>query len=291
MTDRNATSLWLDVQCRKGLTKHLANYLKRAPMLRRESPDEIEDHVSHAYEAWIRRDAFAESVAEGKPPTRNQLGSWAVRIALNVMRDRGTDAHAREVYGARTLTERTTGLQRCVDAVATHAQVIQGSDDEDGFTTEVMALSQRDAEAALLDRDVRRSVEDALLQQSPRSEDAADRLQRVWGLMVEEATTDAISAALGVSRLRATHLTNRVRERLRQAENTVCEALAILRHAESGPVDPTLVEGVSDARRAIRELEACGYVRHSVGGAYAITVAGRDRLIGHGDEWRDRLVL
>ena len=109
--------------------------------------------------------------------------------------------------------------------------------------------------------------------------------------MVEEATTDAISAALGVSRLRATHLTNRVRERLRQAENTVHEALAILRHAESGPVDPTLVEGVSDARRAIRELEACGYVRRGVEGAYAITVAGRDRLISHGNEWRDRLVL
>ena len=295
MTDRicrNATALWLDVECRKGLIKYLTNHMKRASMLRRESPDEIEDHASRAIEAWIRRDAFAESVAAGKPPTRAQLGSWAVRIALNVMRDRGTDAHSREMFGARTLTERTTGLQKCVDAVATHEQIIQGSDnDEDGFTVEIAAISQRDAETILLDRDIRCSVEDALRQQPPRSDEAADRLNRVWGLMVEDATVDVISERLGVSTLRATHLTNRVRERLRQAENTVREALAILREVEAGSFDSARVEGLSDARRAIRDLESHGYIRFRAGGYYSITVAGRDRLSGHGDEWRDRLVL
>lgn len=293
MTDRNATALWLDVECRKGLLKYLTNHLKRASMLRRESVDEIEDHVSRAMEAWIRRDAFAASVAEGKPPTRAQLGSWAVRIALNVMRDRGTDAHAREMFGARTLTERTTGLQRCVDTAATHTEVLQNvvDDGTESFAMEIMSLTQRDAEAVLMDGDVRRSVEDAMHQQSPRSEDAADRLSQVWSLMVEDATVDVISDKLGVSRLRATHLTSRVRERLRQAEITVLEALTVLREVNAGSFDPTRKGAVSDAKRTIRELVSCGYVRPAEGGFYSITMAGQKRLGGHGSEWRDRLVL
>jgi len=293
MTDRNATAMWLDAECRKGLIKRLTHRLRASSMLRRETEDEIEDHVSRAIEAWIRRDAFAAAVTDGKPPSTSQLTAWAVRIALNTIRDRGTDAHSREMFGARTVTERTTGLQRCVHAAPDHSEikVCHGDDEgsDDAFAMEIVSLSQKDAEGVLLDGDVRRSVEAALRQQSPRSEDAADRLTRVWDLMVGDATVDVISDTLGVSPLRAVHLTNRVRERLRKAQDTVCEALQILRDAEAAPIDAARAGGHSDA---LRGLTSRGYLRVRGNGSYTITVAGRERLsVSNRDGWMSRLVL
>jgi len=292
MTEQNATAKWLDAECRKGLLKRLTHRLRASSMLRREPEDEVEDHVSRALEAWIRRDAFAAAVAAGKPPSTGQLTVWAVRIALNTIRDRGTDAHSREMFGARTVTERTTGLQQCVHAVPDHSEikVCHGDDgSDDAFTMEIVSLSQKDAERVLLDGDIRRSVEAALRQQSPRSGDAAARLARVWGMMVGDATVDVISNTLGVSPLRAAHLTNRVRERLRKAQDTVCEALQILRDAEAAPIDAARAGGHCDA---LRGLASRGYLRVQVNGSYTITVAGRERLsVSNRDGWMSRLVL
>jgi len=288
----NATARWLDAECRKGLLTHLVRNLGRNSMLFRESPSDLEDHTSRALEAWIRRDAFAAWIEKGKPPTRSRLTSWACRIALNTIRDRGTDAHAREMFGARTVTERTTGLQKSVDAAAEHTTVMQDTDEGSTFVfPEIVSLSQREAESILLEKDARRSVVAALLQESPRSEDAAERLAKVWDLMVQDATSETISTSLGVSPLRANHLTNRVRERLRRAETTVSDALAILREVQVGPTDLTRVEGLADSKKAIRELEACGYVYMRANGWYGITRAGQNRLASTEGGWQDRLVL
>jgi len=283
MSDVNATARWLGVECRRGLMKYLSSYLRRHSMLRRESLLEIEDHVSRSIETWIRRDAFAERLSQEIPPKRHHLGGWAVRIALNAIRDRGTDAHTREMYGARTGTERSSGLKRSVEACPEHGEAFVGEEGE----TELYALNQKTAESNLQSVDFRKTVSKVLHQECTRSEDAADRLLRVWELLVEDFAVEKIAEDLNVSPLRAGHLAARVRNKIRQAEITVQDAMRILNEAGEAPLDKS-----REDRRTLKILVGSGLLRMRSDGRFQLTEEGRVRLkSSRQGDWASRLLI
>lgn len=301
-TPTNATAAWLAQEIEHhGLYEYLYRALLASASFKREDPAEVGDHINSALAAWIKRDAFAKYLAVGKTPRRRNLVSWAKQVASNTMRDRGTDALHRELRGARTEHEREAHAESesgmapwAASNLAVYASVTL-PDDEDGSEHDLVDLDAVDATELLARTELVETVERVFDRACPRSKDAASRLTDAFGLLAEEVGTKRIAEALGVSELRAEKVSQRVRDRLRESEARVREALAVLRVVGDEPY-MTRAEvqealgGLSDLPSTVKELVERGYMAEHKGGSFLLTVKGEARLSQQG-EWHDRLLL
>lgn len=66
---------------------------------------QVEDHAMNFVRKAIQRDAFRSRIEENRPIPYSQVAVYAVRSALNDIRDTGSDAVCREILGSRTERE------------------------------------------------------------------------------------------------------------------------------------------------------------------------------------------
>lgn len=304
-TPVNATAAWLAQQVEHhGLYEYLCRALLGSSSLKREDPVEVGDHVNNAFAAWIKRDAFAAYLAGGKTPHRRNLVTWAKQVASNTMRDRGTDALQREMRGARTEHEREVHAESeggmapwaAVNTGAYAAVTVPYMENEgEEQVYELVDLDAVDAVELLARSELVSTVEQVFNRSCPRSKDAAARLNETFGLLVEDAGTKRIAEVLGVSELRAEKVSQKVRDRLRESEARVQEALAIMGVVREEPFMTRdevqeVLGNLSDLPSTVKELVARGYMAEHKGGSLLLTRKGEDRLSLQG-EWVDRLLL
>jgi hypothetical protein len=102
---RNLTAEWLG----KHLTAEIRNLMimtvgSKLPVS--ASTNQVEDHVQECLTRLIYRDSLRERIMEGVEITPSHLASYAFRSACSDIRSMGTNPVCREIYGARTETER-----------------------------------------------------------------------------------------------------------------------------------------------------------------------------------------
>lgn len=299
----NMTSAWLAQEiAANGLYEYLHRALLASSSFKREDPAEVSDHINAAFAAWIKRDAFAKHLAAGKVPRRRNLVSWAKQVASNTMRDRGTDALHRELRGARTEHEREVHTESeggmapwAASNPTTYAAVALPDDDGSESEHDLVDLDAVDAVELLARSELTDTVERVFDRACPRSKDAASRLNETFGLLAEEAGTKRIAEALGVSELRAEKVSQKVRDRLRESEARVRNALTVLRAVGDEPymtraeVQEALGD-LSDLPSTVKELMERGYMDERKGGSLVLTEKGEARLSSQ-DGWYDRLLL
>jgi DNA-binding CsgD family transcriptional regulator len=249
----NSTAEFLAREIRAGLHEYLTRGLTR--YFPREG-DEVVDLVQGSMTLWIGRDAFADRIAEGRPPTRRELLHCARNASANVLRDRGTDCQHRELRGARTERERAIyagnhgGMAPWAHRPTSHEKIASLSDDgtpTDDGQHEIVQVAAATAEDALYAAELRAAARRTLIESCPRSVEAGERLARVFDLSAEGATPQKIAETLNISVLRANKLNNDVRIKLRAAATDVATALAALQAvidgsaAASHPSVPVLV--------------------------------------------------
>lgn len=298
----NTTAAWLAKQVADhGLYEYLHRAMLASASFAREDVSEVEDHINNAFAAWIKRDSFASYLAAGKTPNRRHLVSWAKQVSSNTMRDRGTDCLHRELRGARTELERSEyadGMAPWVAQQTTAYEKVTLLSDEDGADTgdyDLVDLDAVDATELLARSELVDTMERVFDRACPRSKDAAARLNDAFGLMAEEASNSRLAGELGVSELRAEKLSQRVRDRLRESEARVQEALSVLRAVGDEPFVTRdevrdMLSDLSDLPSTVEELVERGYMSEHAGGSLRLTEKGEVRLAARG-EWGDRLLL
>jgi hypothetical protein len=279
MAKPNATSMWLNEQCKQGLTQFLERKARMSKGLHHEKPQDIEDHIHSTFMLWIQRDAFAKRLAEGKPPSWAVLPHFVSLNAYNTMRSRGVDAHMRTFTNARTETERKKGADANANFVS-EFRTIEFRDSDNQW--DAVCINQKTAEDLLNLQDLREVGNRIVVDSCKRRQAAGDRLGKVWDMMVEGADVLDVSEALGVSPLRASHLTSRVRERIRKEADRVKSLLIAMRGIQRGEdVDPEIV----------RELEGMGLVS-TESGFPDLTKSGISRLReGWGGGWHTMMMM
>lgn len=300
----NTTAAWIAQEiAAHGLYEYLHRALLASASFAREDASEVGDHIHAAFAAWIKRDAFAKFLATGKSPRRRNLVAWAKQVASNTMRDRGTDALHRELRGARTEHERDVHAEReggmapwAAANLTAYASVALPDDGDEGESEhDLVDLDAVDAVELLAHTALADTVEQVFNRACPRSKNAAARLNEAFGLLAEEAGTKRIAAHLGVSELRAEKVSQKVRDRLRESEARVRDALTVLRAVGDEPFVTRaevqeVLGGLSDLPSTVKELVARGYMAERKGGSLVLTERGEARLSQQG-EWHDRLLL
>jgi len=303
----NATAEWLAKEVtHNGLHEYLCRALARSSSFAREGVVDVEDHVNDAFAAWIKRDAFAKYLAEGKTPTRGNLVAWAKQVGANTMRDRGTDALHRELRGARTERERAShngsegGMAPWAACTPGNFKALNGDnpevDRDEWVGIDFVDVDALDAEEMLARTEILVTVEEAFRRSCTRSQASAERFSRTFRCMAEGGTGDRLAGELGVSPLRAEKLAQEVRDRLRETEARVRDALTVMQAVEATPdLTPAEVEArvgeLAHLPSTVKELVARGYVTLRKGDALALTPNGRARLGKKQDGWDGRLLL
>ena len=298
----NTTAAWIAQQVEHhGLYEYLHRAMLASASFAREDVSEVEDHVNNAFAAWIKRDSFAKYLAAGKTPNRRTLVSFAKQVSSNTMRDRGTDCLHREFRGARTELERSEyadGMAPWVAQQTTTYEKVMHLSDEDGADTgdyDLVDLDAVDATELLARSELVDTMEQVFDRACPRSKDAASRLNEAFGLMAEEASNERLAQELGVSDNRAEKLAQRVRDRLRESEARVQDALAVMRVVGEEPFMTRdevrdMLTDLANLPSTVKELVERGYMSEHKGGSLCLTEKGEVRLAARG-EWSDRLLL
>ena len=68
--------------------------------------DLVGDHINNAVERWVKRNAFADRIHEGNPPSYSDCATWAIRSAFTDIRGWGKWGDAKALRGAMTEKER-----------------------------------------------------------------------------------------------------------------------------------------------------------------------------------------
>lgn len=75
----------------------------------------IYDHMMNYIKNAIRRDAFKKYIREGRKIRPSQVAQWALRSAINELRDWAQDAHLRALRGVVTRSERKDDENQILD--------------------------------------------------------------------------------------------------------------------------------------------------------------------------------
>jgi len=284
---QNATALFLAGEVSRGLLRDLEGSLKRA--FPYEDEGEIEDHAANAVATWIRRDSFASYLSIGKPPHRNLLKAWARQVAANTIRDRGSDALHREIRGAKTGWERRNGeMAPWAHGEARFSEVISSIEETTGSVErDFVDMTAGDALELLHASDVDEAVARHLRASCTRSQDAGERLAGMGKMMLDGSSKSEIAERYKVTPLRVAHLTQRVRDNLREAEEKSRIALrameVLLEEPFSTEKEIQLSLG-SDAGEILKELRALGLVEASpCGRSFRLSETGERRLQESGE--------
>lgn len=278
----NVTAMWIEGQCRKGLIEDLEFRVQNTAELRLESlSGQVRDHIHSFLMVSIRRDAFRSWLLRGDPPKRSQLANWAKRKAINEYRRRGKDALGREMYGARTVSERKSG-EDTQDSIHPSVYTLIQHQDEGSDTVEPPTIKDP-LTAEILEHSVQGSVGmsrviDAIRRTKSRN---PDRFEDLFLLMVDGYSTEEIGEYFDVSLNRAGNLMASLRQALRQAEQESRNAREIARYLDREPY-ATLEDiqedlGVDSPEKLIRTMSRRGHLTDHRG-SYTLTGFGRQLL-------------
>jgi len=233
-TTQNATSVWMEGQFKAGLYENVRKRLFHNPQLSIErSFGEIEDHLHHYIAVAVRRDSFFARLAQGDAPTPNQLAEWALRKAISAFRKYSQDALHREMRGALTKRERTTGVDQKTMVPSPYQEVIQGGVEDDVEQPERVLIDSRAAEEvhhAVAFNEGMDRFRDAIRRHKPG---AAERYVSVFDQMCEGTPVAQIGENEKVSRNRAASLMATARDAIRSAAQASTDARALLRYIDS----------------------------------------------------------
>lgn len=117
--ERNLTAKWLDKhltpppgQTESRLYRHIRSTLAKTCRIS-ASMDLLDDHVNQFIIRLIRRDSLRKKLEAGDRIRYSSIASYAVNSAYTDIRDFGTDAVTREMFGARTGKERRELSEWC----------------------------------------------------------------------------------------------------------------------------------------------------------------------------------
>lgn len=168
------------------------------------STSQVEDHAQEFFVRLIRRDSLRKRLSEGGPVTYTHIASYAVRSAFTDARNAGTEPICRELFGARTETERRK-IQGVVesDVMLRHVSgdtttVTMTHDDHDNpMLGDVVVHTAMAVEDRLAFEATWEKVETLIRRRRPGS---ADRDIAILQRRVQGWTAQEISEALGVNR-------------------------------------------------------------------------------------------
>jgi DNA-directed RNA polymerase specialized sigma24 family protein len=181
----------------------------------------VEDHVQECLLRLIHRDSLRERILAGENITPSHLATYAVRSACSDIRSMGTNPVCREIYGARTETERLKAKAEGTDngrRWKIKDPRVSFQKDEDGIS----ALVEIADEAGLAVEDVQAfgifwaRMENMLKWRVPG---AWPRYAKILRMKLEGGTTKEIAKELGVSSSRTTTMMSVARKILREARD------------------------------------------------------------------------
>jgi len=114
---KNITTQFLEcrIKATGGINGTLWNLFRmtlKAHLTISDTTDRIEDHLQTAMYRLMHRDALRDRILSGMTIEDTQLSSYILRSAFNDCRDEGTEPTSREMYGALTDKERSSGTKR-----------------------------------------------------------------------------------------------------------------------------------------------------------------------------------
>ena len=176
----------------------------------------VEDHVQNCLLRLIQRDSLRERILAGKKIPDSLLSTYAVRAGYTDIRDEGKDPVARELYGARTQSERQHGV---VTAPMSDPRIVWQRGD-DGHAGEMMDIASEplDAPNAVDDwiqfEGIMERIEDIVREKKPK---AWMRYVGIIRMRVCGFTVKEIAHEEGVSPHRAASIVAEARRCVKEA--------------------------------------------------------------------------
>lgn len=182
----------------------------------------VDDHIHNCMVRLISRDSLRERVLGGKDIPDTLLATYAVRASFSDIRDMGTNPVTREMFGARTESERAKGV---VTAPLTDSRIIWSKGDE-GSPASIVdmvgdPLANGGAGSVEEYMDFQRymhRLEDVIRAKKPK---AGDRYLGVLRMKVSGFTIPEIAEEEGVSVFRAASMVAEARRCLQEARGWV----------------------------------------------------------------------
>ena len=281
-----ATRAWLEqALTERNLVERMVRIIRRRYPV--EDADDVRGKVHEMIAYWAHNGSLDAELAQGNEPSPSRLAAWVANRIKGDLNKRGRDGLWRCIRGSRTLTEYQTGEVHAVtsdDAYEAHSIV---GDDEQVVGMEVIDPTPNIEQVHCTGIPRERVV--AALQVAIRSahpKKATRYLQVLEDVVLhQEDAASTMQERDLVSNRRAHKLIGRVRDDIRQAGwSVVSHARAVLWELVREPYS-TLDEMVVELRiprpdlvRAVRLLEASGYIEHAGNNSYCPTDGGRDAI-------------
>jgi len=169
------------------------------------STNQVEDHVQECLTRLMYRDSLRERIIEGVEITTSHLASYAFRSACSDIRSMGTNPVCREIYGARTETERRKAKENGTEGRrwGLKDSRVSFQKDEDGVSAvlEIADEAKFDLEDVQAFETFWARMESVLKWRVPG---AWPRYAKILKMKVQGGTTKEIAKELGVSDSRTT---------------------------------------------------------------------------------------
>ena len=186
------------------------------------SSSQIEDHLSECILRLIRRDSLRNRIMMGKPITDSHLCTYAIRSAWTDARNSATNPICREMFGARTETERRKMRQEQAEGKESRRWQIQDSrvslqrKSEDGVAMLMnIAVNNQDV---IEDAIYFKSIWDRLLEEIKVGKPKVwDRYSQVLAVKLQGGGAHEVALEMGVSKSRATSMISETRRVIKEA--------------------------------------------------------------------------
>lgn len=171
----------------------------------------VEDHIQNCFMRLIQRDSLADRIIEDSKISDHALASFAVRAGYTDIRDWGTDPVCREMYGARTESERAKGL---VLPPSSDTRVVWAADEDSNTAAAWSDIADESAsmEEVLNFQQVWEQIAEVLHANKPH---VSDRYLKILKMRADGCTMKDIAERENVSPFRAAALMAEVRRVLR----------------------------------------------------------------------------
>jgi len=196
----NETALFIDRRLKetKGDFLRLLHRSVASKMLVSATSGMVEDHVQNCMVRLIHRNALKSRIMMGLPIPDYHIVQWAVRAAYTDARNDGTEPVAREMYGARTDTERARAKSDPSLIVTTShrdPRILWGGEDSDGAWTDIRdddtTATSEAVDDNLLFQGIWDKVETVMRAKTPEGSHYLDLLGRkATGFSIQELADD-----------------------------------------------------------------------------------------------------
>jgi len=202
----------------------------------------VEYHVQNCMVKLISRNALKSRIMMGLPIPDYHIVQWAVRAAYTDVRNDGTEPITREMYGARTDTERARAKnsvdpENVIQHTRKDPRILYGGEDSDGSWTDIRddetTATSEAVDDNLLFQNVWDRVEAVMQTKTPLGSHYMELLgKKATGCSIQEL---ADGAGMPAKRMKA--LLTRAKRTARQSWETVqTQLLATVEGPENAPI-------------------------------------------------------